>query len=645
MNQPGHGNIAAFYHQNELCYAIITDNIQGLCLVITSSQEEFQLPEKRFVTISNSVYDTSNPAMALSSFLDSVDLAASSIQADKIPDLLLPHGNSFGFEQICSILGYTDDASRFALYQVMRKHPEVFAFKHDSFLIRNTIEQQNYLVEQGLKAEQKLFLQKVQRFVTESMVPAQPGAVADSSWQDEDFKSDFLSRFKADLIEKKDNSDLLKLIRSCAKDLPWDELIYRLRLSLGDINPLTDRVLATSGLAVKHTCAAPGEYYSPFTREDKTTLQVFSIDDEDTLDIDDAISWEELESGYRLGVHISDVTARIEPESELFREAKLRVSSLYLPTENVPMFPEGLTKDILSLRADSIQPALSLFIDFDRDFQQTNSRFTLTNICITKNYSYKEVDRLFQQKPFSTLKQLQSKLRQFRNKESDNSQYRFSFQINASPPEIELKRIDNESPARNLVREMMILYNRSFAEYTFKYQLPAIYRNIEQYLQDAKDPDSAVINSTVYLSTKPDYHPGIGAEAYMHASSPIRRFTDLVNQYQVCFHLGSGQPLFDVKQLQNKILGIEKILLLQREVINFSNRYWFLAYLKRHHLQQALKASIVKHVKHGFIAELHSWNRKVNVICDAYYRVGEEVLLIPMQVNPEGGFLRAEVIQ
>ncbi|MDZ4121426.1 MAG: RNB domain-containing ribonuclease, partial [Candidatus Cloacimonadaceae bacterium] len=191
----------------------------------------------------------------------------------------------------------------------------------------------------------------------------------------------------------------------------------------------------------------------------------------------------------------------------------------------------------------------------------------------------------------------------------------------------------------------MILYNRSFADFTVKNGLPAIYRNVEQYLQDNSDPDSSVINSAAFLSTRPDYHPGIGAEAYMHATSPIRRFTDLVNQYQVCGYLSSGQAVFSEAELDFMITEIEKTLLLQREVIQASGRYWFLCYLAQNFMHTPLSAIVVKIVKHGFIAELESWHRKVLVTTDSYCYQGEELLFIPTRIDPEEGILIGEVIQ
>ncbi len=640
MNQPGHGIITAFYHQNELCFAIITDSFKEQFSVCTPTGLILQLPAKRFVLISQASYDLSDPTGTINDFSRQCSSISAGLDVHKLADDLLSHGQSFSFEQICQALGMKADHERFALYARIKRHPEIFAFKHDLFSIRNAAEQESYQRQLLAQESNKLFLQRVQKLVNDlSSKGADPGSDLDA-----DFRAEFLQKLKHDLIER-ENSDLIKLIRSQAREEPWEKLIHRIRLYLKDVNPQTDKVLSVSGLEVCHPDNIAPDFDSGFCREDATHLQTFSIDDEDTSDIDDAISWQSQSDGFLLGIHISDVTARIASYSQLFQEARTRVSSLYLPTEIVPMFPLMLSSDTLSLKAGTIRPALSLFVEYNQDFEPRSSRFALTNIKIATNYSYKEVDKLLSQKTFAELSQLQRKLKGIRNQEADNLHNRFSYQINASTDRIRLKRIDNASPSRNLVRELMILYNRSFAEYTFKYQLPAIYRNIEQYLQDAKDPESAVISSSAYLSTKPDYHPGIGSEAYMHASSPIRRFTDLVNQYQVCNHLGKGQALFDDARLQTKIAGIEKILLLQREVISSSNRYWFLVYLSQNYLHQALKATIVKTVKSGFIAELRDWNRKVQVCSDAYYKVGEEILLIPMEIDPEAGLLRAEVIQ
>lgn len=635
MKQIGQGKIVAFYHHNEICYGLISEVFPENYLVSSLNHGQHKLPAKRFILISDGVYQD------LEAFYNESLRQQALIDLSRIVNTLIGVQESFHFEEICKLLQILDDHLCFALYSVIRNHPDLFAFKHDSFIIRSGEEQERYQMELQSRSAQKQFYDAAKSFIDAVLMEeANPPELSPA------FRTELIQRLKQDLIEK-ENSDLSKLIRTNSHGT-WEDQIYRIRLALNDIYPLTDKVVAASGLPVRfHLDAADLKIYGEDCeqcdlRED---IHVFSIDDEDTQDIDDAFSWETNESGYRLGIYIADVRRQIPHASALFLEAKERVSSLYLPTENIPMFPEELTNHQLSLLEGNLCPVLSLYVDLDKDFQQLKTDFVLSTLRITKNYNYNMVDKNLALYPFPELLKLKNVLTRNRNHESESENSRFTYQLKLKAEKVELKRIDNESPSRSLVRELMILYNRSFAEFTFKHEIPAIYRNIEQYYQDTSDPDSAVVSSMAYLSTRPDYHPGIGAEAYMHASSPIRRFTDLLNQYQVCSFLRKQSAVFSETDLQQMIQGIEKTLLLQREVINSSYRQWFLVYLIQAHQGEPLKAKVIKHVRNGFIAELRIWNRKIHVQTDSYCHPGEEILIIPLEIMDSEASLRADVIQ
>ncbi|NIX15074.1 MAG: RNB domain-containing ribonuclease [Candidatus Dadabacteria bacterium] len=125
---------------------------------------------------------------------------------------------------------------------------------------------------------------------------------------------------------------------------------------------------------------------------DITKLQLISIDDENTSDIDDALSVEIIGDKTRVGVHISNVAAFIYEKDYLDHEALKRGETIYLAEGNISMFPPELVSKLLTLSAKNIRKALSLFVTFDSEFNISNYEFVQTKINVNKNISYKEAN-------------------------------------------------------------------------------------------------------------------------------------------------------------------------------------------------------------------------------------------------------------
>ena len=104
------------------------------------------------------------------------------------------------------------------------------------------------------------------------------------------------------------------------------------------------------------------------------------------------------------------------------------------------------------------------------------------------------------------------------------------------------------------------------------------------------DNDTDNYGIQAYLSTEAKFHPGVGVQAYLHATSPIRRFTDIVNQAQFSALLAGNGQCFSRQDLEELIFSIEKRLQLLRAVAHRSERYWLLRWLEQKHLGEPLDA-------------------------------------------------------
>jgi exoribonuclease-2 len=129
-------------------------------------------------------------------------------------------------------------------------------------------------------------------------------------------------------------------------------------------------------------------------RRDLTKLSTFSIDSESARDIDDALSFERVENGFRVGIHITDVAHFIPLDSLLNEEASERLTSIYLPEGKIPMLPPLLSENILSLLPGEERLAVSMFVHLDEGGEIRASETFLSRIKIHRRLTYEEVDVL-----------------------------------------------------------------------------------------------------------------------------------------------------------------------------------------------------------------------------------------------------------
>src|SRR5213596_2077552 len=138
-------------------------------------------------------------------------------------------------------------------------------------------------------------------------------------------------------------------------------------------------------------------------REDLRGEFIVTIDPDDARDFDDAIHVEKTGSGWRLGVHIADVAAYVEPGSALDREARRRGNSVYLPDRVIPMLPERLSNGVCSLNPGVDRLTHSAFIHFDKNGVAKSARFSRSVIRSTHRLTYKQAYAILKSAPCDQL--------------------------------------------------------------------------------------------------------------------------------------------------------------------------------------------------------------------------------------------------
>ncbi|MDC0075099.1 ribonuclease catalytic domain-containing protein [Candidatus Thioglobus sp.] len=292
-------------------------------------------------------------------------------------------------------------------------------------------------------------------------------------------------------------------------------------------------------------------------RKDLTHLTCFAIDNSDSSDADDAISVE----GDSVWIHIADVASFVDMNSDLDLFAQKRASNLYLPDQILHMLPPKIS-EVCSLGAHQISNAVSVGFLMN-DSEITDIEIHLSQIRVTK-MSYEEADKSLHENIYlSKLNEIAKEHKKFRDS-------RGALRLDLPKTDIKVKdqRVivssQIESESRDMVSEMMVLAGRVIAQYSIENNISMPYlsqasgkfsdeiiENIHN-LSLSKAFEAAKGFSRSKLSVKSSIHAGLGLEAYIRVTSPMRRYLDLIVQHQLVNYI-SGLELLSEDDIKSRI--------------------------------------------------------------------------------------------
>jgi len=348
-------------------------------------------------------------------------------------------------------------------------------------------------------------------------------------------------------------------------------------------------------------------------RRDLTDLAAITIDDAEAEDRDDALSLEAQDGGYRIGVHIADAGSLIPLDGAIDREADRRMATLYLPERNIGMLPPGLASRLGSLDPGETRCAMSLLVSMDASGEILDSEITPSVVRSHAALSYEEADRTLEDQGGEwgeILAGLNVAANARREQAGAINIDQAEMIVNVQPSgEVEVRVHDRSSPARRLVTELMIMCNSLSAEFCRDNNLPAVYRS--QAKPDLSDLDLDRTESRVegpvlshteealqrfmltrrlapaHVSTTPSPHAGLGVQTYVQATSPLRRYPDLVIQRQIAHYLTMGEPLYPLEKVASVGQRADVQLRELAHLENNRKRYWFLKYLQQSRLEDS----------------------------------------------------------
>ncbi|WP_126447141.1 ribonuclease catalytic domain-containing protein [Sulfuricystis multivorans] len=335
-------------------------------------------------------------------------------------------------------------------------------------------------------------------------------------------------------------------------------------------------------------------------------IAAFSIDDAHTTEIDDAFSVEmKPDGGMKVGIHIAAPGLGFGPDSDLGKIARQRLSTVYMPGKKITMLPEGVI-DAHTLAAGQIVPALSLYLDVAPDLRILAHETRIEHVPVAANLRHHDIEPLFNRDtlaagsvpdfPFRDalirLWELATVLEVGRGQTSQQNRKDYNFRIDWEAEtaygkgQVTIEERPRGSPLDMLVAELMIVANSTWGALLRDAKLPGMYR--------------AQTAGKARMTTVAAPHEGLGVDCYAWSTSPLRRFADLANQWQLIALLRGDKPPFPPKsaELMAALRDFELTYASYAEFQRQMEHYWCLRWLLQEEVSeitaQVLKENIVR---------------------------------------------------
>lgn len=356
-------------------------------------------------------------------------------------------------------------------------------------------------------------------------------------------------------------------------------------------------------------------------------VEAFSIDDSQTTEIDDALSVQGLGTGIvTVGVHIAAPGLAFAPGSPLDQVARARMSTVYMPGYKITMLPDAVVQTYTLLEGGD-RPAVSLYARFDEatlELQGTETK--IERVPIVANLRHDRLDGVITQAwledaavqsadapevvntlraPLSFLfrlaKQLKAQREVVRGKPENFNRPDYNFRLvgNDGEPEgseqVQISTRQRGAPLDLIVSEAMILANSGWGGWLGELGVPGLYRSQASLAPGIK----------VRMGTRALPHAGLGVKSYAWSTSPLRRYTDLVNQWQIIAAARHGKTAALAAPFKPKdadlfsiLSGFDAAYATYNAYQGGMERFWTLKYLQQQGIGE-LTATVIKDIPNG----------------------------------------------
>lgn len=613
------GNIVEYIDNQKIISSVISEVKKQRVRVLTENNREVKLPMTRLIHLSSATMDMSMSRDAIVSELKTISQKrrrlAQEVPVEELWEVLCEEGEWVELPVLTGMC-FPENPSPDHASAVMRAlfaNRLYFRFDHNRFFPNSMEHVENAVLQQKEQEEKARCIDNAARWITDirngkgNRDTEFAGQVF--SW-DKPLKGNPFPQTRTEIIQvlgslylmgkesphHEIGKEIIKQAGLRSEDEIFD-IMVNLRVWNSDENvellqyqfpvEFPEKVI----LETDDMISPKGHLLCAQSRRDLRDLDILTIDGQGTLDFDDALSIEFLENGYRLGIHISDVSANIHKGTELDREALTRGSSIYMPDKRIPMLPKSLAEDFLSLKKDEDRPAVSTMITLSGKLEIEEYEIIPSLIRVKHQYTYTDVNGLCESDP--GMKKMYEIGQDFRKKRLEKGAVQITLpEINlwfTEEGELVLTRTNRESPARILVSELMIMANWVMSRFLCDHKLPAVFRSQPGPKVRLFDNEEGSLfqnwmqrkhlNRFVLLP-HPERHHGLGLDSYVTATSPIRKYVDLVTQRQIRAGLGLETP-YTEEDIREILIRLEWPMGCVGRIQMRRKRYWILKYLEK----------------------------------------------------------------
>ena len=314
-------------------------------------------------------------------------------------------------------------------------------------------------------------------------------------------------------------------------------------------------------------------------RRDLTHLPAFAIDDEGNQDPDDALSLD----GDCLWVHVADAAALVPPGSALDLEARARGATLYLPEGAATMLPLAASQT-LGLGLADVSPALSFALHLDADGMVASLEIVPSWVRVTR-LTYEEAEARLDEEPLRSLYRLAQQNQARRDWQGAIPLDLPEVRIHASGDDVTIRPV-LPLRSRDLVTEAMLMAGEAVGHYAIEQGIPLPFTTQDPPDTEERPTDLAGMYGVRRLfrpsqqSGAPGSHAGLGMDTYVQATSPLRRYLDLVVHQQLRAFI-RGEDLLDAQEMLERIGATAAVSGTVRYAERLARKHWTLVYLEQ----------------------------------------------------------------
>ena len=414
--------------------------------------------------------------------------AMNEVELDLLWEDLLEKGSSFSVEEICmEYFGDTKPVNLSAMARRLLEDNVHFKRVQNHFEVNSQEEAAKIEELRRQRAEKAALRERTKEWLANALniKPSEPAIAVPE--EQELFVSQVL-----EYLLRGSNNEAVNLLVAASTKLPPRQVAIRMLHNCNRFPEDADEFLLVNGIhsGFSKSVLEEAGKIEPFpedsSRQDLTSLETFSIDDAETMEIDDALSCRMENDKTIVGIHIADPAYFVEKDDSLDLAAEDRPLSLYLPTTFVPMFPERLSHDLASLVKGQVRPSLTFTVTFDAENKMQDWSIGSAKIKVAKRLTYVEADQMMQSGDDSMsvamrkLDAIAQNLRKYREIDGAVSLNRPEMKIRVRNKQISVEYVDQETPSHQMVGEFMILANNLAARYALVHDIPVIYRAQEE---------------------------------------------------------------------------------------------------------------------------------------------------------------------